>query len=134
MLIILNLKSTKMRDEGKLYETMGELLYAVAKADGVIQNEEKEALQELLKNHKWKDEINWSFNYEASKNNSVEEIYSKVITVCERIGPSPLYKEFIEAMTIIANANNGIDDDESKVMNSFSSDLIERFRKDTNSK
>ncbi len=123
-----------MRDEGKLYETMGELLYAVAKADGVIQNDENEALQNILKNHKWKDEINWSFNYEVSKQNSVEEVYSKVIAVCDRIGPSPIYKEFIEAMELVSNANNGVDENEAKVMNSFSADLIARFKKDTNIK
>lgn len=120
-----------MTDEEKLYETMGELLYAVAKADGVIQEDEKTSLQNLLKDHKWKNQINWSFNYEVSKQKSVEEVYSKVITVCDRIGPSPLYKEFIEAMEIVANANNGVDENEAKVMNSFSADLIERFRKDT---
>ncbi len=123
-----------MTDEGKLYETMGELLYAVAKADGVIQNDENEALQDILKNHKWKDEINWSFNYEVSKQRTVEEVYSKVIAVCDRIGPSPLYREFIQAMELVANANNGVDANEEKVMSSFSADLIERFRKDTNQK
>lgn len=123
-----------MKDEEKLYETMGELLYAVAKADGIIQENEKATLQEILKDHKWKDEINWSFNYEVSKQKSVEEVYSKVITVCERIGPSPLYKEFIEAMELVANASNGVEDTEAKVMNSFSADLIARFKKDTNIK
>ena len=95
-----------MREEGKLYETMGELLYAVAKADGLVQKEESHVLQELFKDHKWKDEINWSFNYEMGKQNSVEEVYSKVITVCHRIGPSPIYREFIDAMTLVANARN----------------------------
>ena len=121
-----------MTDEEKLYETMGELLYAVAKADGVIQEDEKTTLQRILKDHKWKDEINWSFNYEVSKQNDVEEVYAKVITVCERIGPSPLYKEFIEAMTLVANANNGVDENEAKMMSSFSADLIARFKKDVN--
>lgn len=123
-----------MTDEEKLYETMGELLYAVAKADGVIQEDEKATLQQILKHHKWKDQINWSFNYEVSKQKTVEEVYSKVITVCHRIGPSPLYKEFIEAMELVANASNGVEVAEEKIMNSFSADLIERFRKDTNIK
>ena len=40
-----------MTDKEKLYETLGELLYAIAKADGVIQAEEKEALEKMFKNH-----------------------------------------------------------------------------------
>ena len=37
-----------MTDTEKLYETMGELLYVLAKADGVIQEEEVNKLNELL--------------------------------------------------------------------------------------
>jgi len=119
-----------MTDEEKLYETLGELLYVVAIADGVIQEEERTALSKLLKDHKWAEQIMWSFDYEESKTPSIDEIYSKVITVCERIGPSPIYLEFIESMKIIAEANNEIDKNESKRISSFSRDLIERFRQD----
>ena len=62
-----------MKDEEKLYETLGELLYVVAKADGVIQDDEREAIQNLLKNHKSAEEIKWSFNYEESKDKSWKE-------------------------------------------------------------
>ncbi|NVK66305.1 MAG: TerB family tellurite resistance protein, partial [Flavobacteriales bacterium] len=68
-----------MTEQEKLYEVFGELLYAIAKADGIIQPEEKDALGELLQKHAWASEIKWSFNYEASKNSSVEEVYNKVI-------------------------------------------------------
>ena len=37
-----------MTDKEKLYETLGELLYAVALADGIIQKSEKNSLKELL--------------------------------------------------------------------------------------
>ena len=84
-----------------------------------------------FKDHVWSSEINWSFDYEESKQNTVEDAYGKVIAVCTRIGPSPIYKEFIEAMKIIANADGIVDDKESDIINSFSKDLIERFRKDT---
>jgi len=114
----------------KLYEVMGELLYAVAKADGIIQNEEKEALKKLLQNHASKDEILWSFEYEEAHNTSVEEIYKKVINFCHSYGPAAQYQEFIEAMNIIANAAEGVDENESKIINSFSKDLLARFQSD----
>ena len=122
-----------MTDTEKLYETLGELLYVVAKSDGVIQEEEKAALENLLGKHPWAKEINWSFNYEVSKEKSIEDVYEKAIAVCHRIGPSPLYTEFIDAMNIIAQANNGIDAHESELINSFSADLIERFKNDIKS-
>ena len=119
-----------MTDEEKLYETFGELLYVIAKADGVIQDEEKNTLEDLLNNHKWAEQINWSFNYEVAKGKPIEELYKKVITVCHRIGPSPIYNEFIKGMNTIAEASNGIEKAESDKISSFSKDLIERFKRD----
>lgn len=119
-----------MKKVERLYEVMGELLYVVAMADGVIQKEEKDALQKLLSNHMLGDEILWSFEYEASKLSSVDEIYNKVINFCHAYGPAPQYDEFIKAMNVIAESSNGVDADESKIITSFSRDLLERFKND----
>ncbi|MCU4176752.1 TerB family tellurite resistance protein [Carboxylicivirga sp. N1Y90] len=119
-----------MKQVDRLYEVLGELLYAIAKADGVIQKEEKDALKNLLSNHSWGSDILWSFEYEASKDSSVEEIYNKVINFCHSYGPAPQYEEFIKAMNVIAEASNGVDADESKIISSFSKDLLERFKND----
>lgn len=123
-----------MRDTEKLYETLGELLYAIAKADGIIQDEEKESLNELLKGHTWAEQVKWSFEYEADKNPSVEEVYNKVLNFCHSYGPAPQYEEFISAMKIIADAAEGTVDSESKIINSFSTDLIARFQRDLDRK
>ena len=124
------MKQNNMTEKEKLYEVLGELLYVIAKTDGVIQNEEREALRLLLKDHSWAADVNWSFNYEESKNSSVEEIYKKVISFCQNYGPTPEYDEFIGAMKLVANASEGIDENESQIINSFSKDLIERFQHD----
>ena len=42
-----------MGDKEKLHDTFGELLYAVAMADGVIQEAEENAMKEVLKDHPW---------------------------------------------------------------------------------
>lgn len=119
-----------MTSQEKLYEILGELLYVIAKADGVIQDEEKYALNELLQKHAWASEIKWSFDYEASKNSDPEEIYNKVINFCHGYGATPIYEEFIDAMKFVANASEGIDANESEVIQSFSQDLIARFQRD----
>jgi len=119
-----------MKKVEKLYEVMGELLYAVAMADGVIQPEEKEALKKLLRNHMSEEDILWSFEYEESKNSSVEEIYNKVINFCHNYGPAPQYNEFIKAMEVVATASNGIEASEEKIIHSFSKDLMVRFQSD----
>lgn len=119
-----------MKNKEKLYETLGELLFAIAKADGIIQNEERDSLNELLKDHTWASDIKWSFNYEESRESSVEETYNKVIDFCHSYGPTPEYNEFIDAMKFVAKSSQGIDQNESEIINSFSQDLIERFQRD----
>lgn len=120
----------RMKKEEKLYETLGELLYAVAIADGIIQVEEKNALQYFFRNHNYQDAIKWSFEYEEEKNTSLEESYQKAIAYCHAYGPSPVYPDFIEAMKIIAKAADGIHEKETEIINSFSNDLSERFKRD----
>ena len=119
-----------MSEKEKLYETLGELLYAVAKSDGVIQEEETEALKKLFENHPWGKEIMWSFNYEDNKASTVDEVYNKVISYCHSIGATPEFEEFKSAMNTIAQAADGVDAKEDKIITSFSKDLIIRFQKD----
>lgn len=119
-----------MTDNEKLYERLGELIYATAMADGVIQKEETSALQELLKDHPWANDIERSFNYEVKKASDPEDIYQKVISFCQHHGPSPIYAEFIAAIDKIANADGRLEESELRVKNSFSQDLVTRFQKD----
>ena len=119
-----------MTEKERLYERLGELLYVVAMADGVIQPEERAKLEEILHRHPWAKEISWSFQYEANKQFPVEETYNKVISFCHGYGPAPEYEEFIECMEAIAEASEGTCEDEQKVIQSFSRDLCDRFIKD----
>lgn len=123
-----------MTEKEKLYETMGELLYVLAMADGVIQSEESEALENILLHHEWAQDIKWSFDYEANRQGDLDDLYRKVILQCQKQGPQPEYLEFITAMEEVAKASDGIDSDEKKVISSFSKDLIERFKADVNVK
>jgi uncharacterized tellurite resistance protein B-like protein len=38
-------------EKEKLYEALGELLYAMAKADGTVQESEIRAIDNIVKNH-----------------------------------------------------------------------------------
>ncbi len=123
-----------MTEEERLYDIFGELLYVLAMADGVVQDEEVAALDKLLENHKWAQSIKWSFDYEVAHHSDVEAVYNKVLHFCHHHGPSPVYADFISAMTKIAKAANGVEDSEKKIISSFSSDLIARFQKDIDEK
>jgi uncharacterized tellurite resistance protein B-like protein len=123
-----------MTETERLFEVFGELLYAMAMADGVIQEEEITALEEILENHPWSTSVKWSFDYESGKSSDVEIVYNKVINFCHSHGPSAHYPDFISAMEKIAAAADGIDPKESAMIASFSTDLIARFQRDLDKK
>ena len=114
----------------RLYRTFGELLYVIAMSDGVIQKEEIEVLEEILQGHPKGKDIKWSFDYESDHNSDIETLYKKVIEVFSDNGPDVEYDFMIYALTKIAEASEGIQANEEKVITNFSQDLLERFKKD----
>ncbi len=113
-----------------LYDAFGEMVYVIAKADGAIQEEEIKALERKIEGHPWAKEIKWSFDYETRKDNSIEDLYKKVISICEDLGPNPEYVLLIEVMEEVAAANSGVDEKEKEKIESFSRDLLKKFRED----
>jgi len=118
------------KDTDKLIEAFGELIYVVAMADGEIQQSELEVIKQKLSNHKWGEDIKWSFDYEVKKGRSIEDLYKKVINYCEAHGPAAEYEFLLETIEEVANASNGIDADESAIINNFVKDLTDKFRAD----
>ena len=114
----------------ELYDAFGELIYALAKADGVIQGEEVAALEEIVEGHPWASEITWSFNYEAQKEKTLQEAYDKALSICKEYGPSPDYPFLFEVLDKIAAAADGIHDEETAVINNFKKELLEKFHND----
>jgi len=122
-----------MKDKEKLFETLGELLYAVALADGVIQPSETARLREIVEHHPWGKQIQWSFDYEYRKRHTFDEVYKKAISYCHSYGPAPEYDEFVELIALVADASEGIDRHEELVISNFSKHLVERFKEDLKS-
>lgn len=117
-----------MNDKERLHDSFGELIYAIAMADGIIQDEELEVLNEILADHPWASQISWSFTYEATTGNAVDEVYAKVISFCKHYGPTKEYAEMVDVMKKIAEASNGIDFNEEIIIESFQADLTEHFQ------
>lgn len=114
----------------ELYDAFGELIYALAKADGVIQDEEIAALEKIIGNHPWANEIKWSFQYEKKKEKSLEEAYNKALMICQEYGPCPDYPFLFEVLDTIAAAADGVHEAEQKIINDFKQSLHDKFMKD----
>lgn len=57
-------------------------------------------------------------------------LYQKGINNCHDYGYSPIYIEFIETMTQIAEAANGIEKSGDEISTSFSRKLLSSFKRD----
>ena len=117
-------------NQEKLYEAFGELLYVVAMADGMIQEEEIETLENVLLNHPWATSIKWSFDYERRNSSAIEEVYAKVLDYCKFRGPHPEYQQMIAVMQAVAEASSGVDEDEQNIIDGFIFTLTNQFKKD----
>ncbi len=103
----------------KLYDALGELMYAVAKADGLVQEEEITRLQEILQNHPWAREVQWSFDYEKNRDTPLEEAFDKALETCKAYGPAEEYAHLFDILYEIAKASHGLDSQEAKVIVRF---------------
>ncbi len=119
-----------MVNHEKLYEAFGELLYVIAMEDGSIQEEELEVVQQVLQQHPWASDIQWSFRYEQKKQRNVAEVYDRVLDFCKHAGPHPEYANMIEVMQQIAAAHDGVNNAEAAKMKDFQEQLIKRFQQD----
>lgn len=116
----------------QLYEAFGELIYAVAKADGLVQDEEVQALQDILQQHAWAQEVEWSFNYEVKNQKDINDAYERALDTFREYGPTPEYEYLIEILEKVAQASDGIDSKEEKIIQGFQDDLKDRFINDLN--
>lgn len=116
-----------MVSKTRLYDAFGELIYAVALADGLIQQEELDKIEEVLKNHPWGKDIKWSFDYEARKGNDPKDAYEKALDLLKEHGPDEDYAFLIDIVNQIASASDGIDGKEKAVIEGFQSSLRVHF-------
>ncbi len=120
-----------MVSRSKLYDAFGELIYAIALADGDIQDSEVDELNKILMNHPWSKEITWSFLYEQNKHHSVEAAFNKAMDIFKEHGPDPEYKFMVDVMIKVAEAFQGIVPEEQALINRFQKELKDKFLRDT---
>jgi uncharacterized tellurite resistance protein B-like protein len=111
----------------RLYDALGELIYAVAKADGLVQDEETSRLEEILQQHPWAREVRWSFDYEKNRQTTLEEAYDKALDTCKAYGPAEEYQYLFDILYEIAKASEGVNVEEAQVIVRFKMDLKNHF-------
>ncbi len=116
-----------MVTETRLHDAFGELIYCVAIADGLIDEQESEKLKELLQDHPWGAAVQWSFDYEKKKQHSIKDTYAKALDTLKENGPHPEYASLVSIMEQIAEASNGVDRTEGRVITNMQQSLRSHF-------
>lgn len=117
----------KMVSKTRLYDAFGELLYTVAIADGIIQEEEIKIIEEKLEEYDWGDDVKWSFKYEMKKGSDLKDTYLKALDTFKEYGPHPDYYNLIELLEEVAKASDGFEKKEGRVISIFNKSLRAHF-------
>jgi|GEM_PF-635549 len=114
----------------RLHTAFGEILYLVAKADGIVEEEEINKVKELVKNHELGKDLLWSFNYELKKQNDPDDTYKKAIQVLQENGPDPEYDLLIDLLEQIAVSSDGMEETEANFIMDLEADLRSKIIED----
>ena len=118
-----------MVSQTRLNDAFGELIYAVAISDGMIQPEEKEILKGYLENHPWGKEIQWSFDYEYEKGNQLMDTFEKALETLKENGPHKDYAYLVDVLEAVAGASDGFQRKEGQIISNFQKSLRGHFLK-----
>lgn len=116
-----------MVSKTRLYDAFGELIYTVAIADGIIQDDEIKVIEDRLKEFEWGEEVKWSFNYEKKKGSDLKDTYLKALDTFKEYGPHPDYYNLIELLEDVAKASDGFEKKEGRVISIFNKSLRAHF-------
>ncbi len=116
-----------MVSQTRLNDAFGELIYAVAIADGIIQEKEKETLKEFLEKHPWGKEVQWSFDYELKKGNALMDTFEKALDTLKENGPHKDYNHLVEILEAVAGASDGFQRKEGQIISTLHKSLRAHF-------
>ena len=116
-----------MVSQARLHDAFGEIIYAVAIADGLIQEEEIKVIDEKLAQFDWGEDAKWSFNWERKKETKLKDAYLKALETLKENGPTPVYYDLIKLLEEVAKASDGFERKEGKVISIFNKSLKSHF-------
>lgn len=112
----------------QLFEAFGEILYAVASADGSIQQEEKQLIAQAIRNHRYEFDILLSFKKEVAHTRNIGEAIQKALKTFKAYGPFDGYSDFKVILENLADSCQGISSHEKEILDTFHKELLSNFR------
>lgn len=118
--------------KANLYRAFGKLVYAIAMADGKIQQEEIEKLHAVISEHHWAKNVIQSFDQlqNSNKKQSLNEILQEAIEIFEDYGSCYEYPIFIDFLEQIAASFGGIVLQEEELISFLKEELLENLNEE----
>ncbi|MGL1888874.1 MAG: TerB family tellurite resistance protein [Reichenbachiella sp.] len=104
----------------ELLDAFGRIVYAIAKSDGEVQDEELNLIRQVVDKNIWAQELELSFEIERQMDGDAEQIFDEAIGVFKKHDAKEHYIEFVKLLEEIAKSHGGVVDEEKT--------LIDRFR------
>lgn len=109
----------------EVLNNFGRIIYAVAKADGEVQDAEIKVIQEVIDNNDWAQEVELSFEVERELGEDAREIFDKAMDLFDFTEIKNHYLEFVNLLEQIAEAHDGIVSEEKGMIDEFKRKLAE---------
>lgn len=108
----------------RLKEAFANVLYAVAKIDGEVQQVEIDVFKKVIAEHEWGQSIEVLFNRNVYDDSNANIVFLKAMKIFRAHGPSEHYPFFVDLLEKIAEAHDGVVPEERKMIDRFKQCLI----------
>ncbi|MCV9385864.1 hypothetical protein [Reichenbachiella ulvae] len=108
----------------ELLDTFGKILYAVAKSDGEVQEEELAVVRKVIDDHEWAQELELSFEVERELDSDADGIFEEAMSVFCRYDVRSHYEQFIDLLEKVAEAHDGVVQEEKVLIDKFKTHLL----------
>lgn len=110
--------------EEEVLDTFGKIIYAIAKSDGEVQDEEVAVIRQVIDDHKWAQELELSFAVEKELDTDYDTVFEEAMNVFENYDVKEHYADFIDLLEKIAEAHDGIVSEEKNLIDRFKERLL----------
>lgn len=111
------------QNKTELYQSFASLIYAVAMADGILMNEEKDAIRKVIGNHPMMAPLNSLFESKEKLEISIVSAYYEVMTYIKQNKPDPEFSFLVQVLESLSSLSEGVEEEEGNLVEEFIIDL-----------
>jgi hypothetical protein len=117
-----------MEETKILYQIFSRFTVALGVLNGLTLIEARKLISKQFKKHPFEQEAKALIKkIDKDEHESIEELFDKIILVCEELGPS---REYVTLINILENTGNSFTDDHDQNEYKYTNSIIERFKKE----